>query len=163
MKDIIERKEPNLPEKVKTVKEVGKVSKTIIESNCKEAKEFYETLKKILDTKSNISSDFRQYAISEMEGYKKALDTATSNEERKEIYENMKRLHEDVMKITEECLSNIDNIEKDAKEEREENKAFDWKILVGFGTMALVGIGAILKKGKGNDIAEVTKKLIGKK
>lgn len=162
MKDIIERKELNLPEKVKTVKEVGTVSKTIIENNYKEAKEFYETLKKILDTKSNISSDFRQYAISEMEAYKKALDTVTSNEERKEIYENMKQLHEDVMRITEECLSNIDNIEKDAKEERKENRTFDWKILVGFGTMALVAIGAVLKKGNGNDISEATKKLIGK-
>lgn len=164
MKDIIPKKEPNLSEKVKAVKEAGTVSKSAIESNSKEAKEFYETLKMILETKSNISSDFRQYAIAEMEGYKKALDSATSNEERKEIYENMKRLHEDVMKITEECLSNIDNIEKDAKEEAEENRSLIWKTLVGFGVFALVGIGAlVLNKGNENDITEVTKKLIDKK
>ena len=163
MNDIISKKEPNLSEKVKVVKEAGTVSKSAIESNFKEAKEFYETLKKILDTKSNISNDFRQYAIAEMEGYKKALDTATSNEERKEIYENMKILHEDVVKITEECLSDIDNIEKDAKEEAVENRALNWKILVNFGVFALVGIGLILNKGNRNDITDVTKKIIGRK
>ena len=162
MKDIIQKKEPNLSEKVKAVKEIGTVSKSAIESNSKDATEFYETLKKILDTKSNISSDFRQYAIAEMEGYKKALDTATSNDERKEIYEKMRILHEDVMKIAEECLSNTDNIEKDAKEEIDENRSFNWKTLVGFGGCALLGIGAFFLN-KGNDITDTTKKLIGRK
>ncbi len=164
MKDIIPKKEPNLSEKVKAVKETGSVVKSAIENNSKEAKEFYETLKKILDTKSNISNDFRQYAVAEMEGYKKALDTATSNEERKEIYKNMKMLHENVMKITEECLSNIDTIEKDAKEETEKNRLLNWKILVGFGSFAVISIGALVfNKGNGHDITDTTKKLISRK
>ena len=77
---------------------------------------------------------------------------------------NYMLLNEDVMKITEECLSNTDNIEIDAKEEAEENRFFNWKTLVSFGSLALAGIGVyIFSKGNGNDVTGVAKKLISKK
>ena len=87
-----------MAEKVKVVKEKSEVSKSAMDTNAKNTKEYLETLKKILETNSNIDDNFRKYAEKEIEFYVKALDTVTSVEERKDIYSKMEKLHEDAKK-----------------------------------------------------------------
>ena len=74
MKEIMERKDPDLVERVKVVKEAGTVSGSAMATNAKNTKEYFDTLKQILSSNNNISSDFRQYAEKEMEFYLKAID-----------------------------------------------------------------------------------------
>lgn len=160
MKEIIEKKDPNLAEKVKIIKEQGEVSKNAMDTNAKNTKEYFETLKKILETNLNIDDNYRKYAEKEIEYYIKALDIATTDEERKEIHSKMEKLHDDVKKISEKILKENEDIKEIATKETEDNKKFNWSTLLGFGTVALSAIGAVALFKENPDML---KKLIDKK
>lgn len=160
MKEIIEKKDFNLAEKVKVVKEESAVSKSAMDTNAKNTKEYFETLKKILETNSNIDDNYRKYAEKEIEFYIKALDTATSDEERKDIYSKMEKLHEDAKKVAEKVLEESEDIKERATKEAEDNKKFNWSTLVGFGMGALATIGVVVFS---KETPDMIKKLMDKK
>lgn len=160
MKSVIEKKAPNIAEKVKVVKEASSVSKSAMDTNVKNTKEYYGTLRQILETNSNIDDNYRKYAEKEIEFYNKALDIATLEEERKEIYSKMEKLHEDVKKIVEEILNENKDIKEKATKEAADNKKFIWSILVVFGMGALATIGV---KEFSKENSDIIKKLIDKK
>ena len=159
MKEIMEWKDPDLVERVKVVKEAGTVSGSAMATNAKNTKEYFDTLKQILSSNNNISSDFRQYAEKEMEFYLKAIDKTTTEEQVKVLYEKIKKLHEDVIKIEEKCFEEAKSIKNDAKVEAEENKKFNWKTLTNFGIGTLATIGVLYL---GKDSANIVKKIIDK-
>lgn len=160
MKASIEKKDINLTEKVKVVKETSEVSKSAMETNSKNTKEYFETLKEILKTNLNIDENYRKYAEKEIEFYIKALDKSTSDEERKDIYSKMEKMQEDVKNMAEKVLKENVDIKEKATKEAEDNKKFNWSTLIGFGMGALSTIGAVVLFKENSDIF---KKLIDKK
>lgn len=160
MKASIEKNDINLTEKVKVIKETSEVSKSVIETNSKNTKEYFETLKEILNTNLNIDENYRKYAEKEIEFYIKALDKSTSDEERKDIYSKMEKLQEDVKNMAEKVLKENVDIKEKAAKEAEDNKKFNWSILIAFGIGALSSIGAAALLKENSDIF---KKLIDKK
>ena len=89
MKSMIEKKDPNLAEKVKAVKEGSIVSKSALETNAKNTKEYYDTLQEIVKANENTSKEYIQLAKAEMEIYKTAMEKSATEEERKQIYEKI--------------------------------------------------------------------------
>lgn len=160
MKASIEKKDINLTEKIKVVKETSEVSKSAIETNAKNTKEYFETLKEILKKNLNIDENYRKYAEKEREFYIKALDKSISDEERKDIYSKMEKLQEDVKNMAEKVLKQNEDIKEKATKEAEDNKKFNWSTLIAFGMGALSTIGAVAIFKENPDIL---KKLIDKK
>ncbi len=160
MKSMIEKKDPNLAEKVKVVKESSTVSKSALETNAKNTKEYYDTLQEIIKSNNETSKEYIEFAKAEMEAYNIALSKSTSEEEKKKIYEEMKSLHEDVNERAEKELKENSDIKEKATREAQDNKAFNWNTLKAFGAGALIALGFAIGI---KEAPNVINKLIDKK
>ena len=159
MKSMIEKKDPNLAEKVKAVKEGSIVSKSALETNAKNTKEYYDTLQEIVKANENTSKEYIQLAKAEMEIYKTAMEKSATEEERKQIYEKIESLNEKINERAEKELNENSDIKEKATMETQDNKEFNWSVLKGFGLCALSALGAIALKEAPN----IIKKMIDKK
>ena len=159
MKSMIEKKDPNLAEKVKAVKEGSIVSKSALETNAKNTKEYYDTLQEIVKANENTSKEYIQLAKAEMEIYKTAMEKSATEEERKQIYEKIESLNEKIKERAEKELNENSDIKEKATMETQDNKEFNWSVLKGFGLCALSALGAIALKEAPN----IIKKMIDKK
>ncbi len=158
MKSLSEKKDPNLAEKLKGYKELVNVSKSALETNAKNTKEYFDTLQKLLETNQNLTKDYRQYAEKELDFYMKAMDTATTDEERKELFLKVEQLNEDINKFIEDTKSKNKEIEEKAETEAVENKNYALTILKGLGIGLGIITGAIVLKNSPDIIKKLTDK-----
>lgn len=159
MKSIAEKKDSNLAEKVKAIKEGSVVSKSALETNAKNTKEYFDTLQEIVKANNNTSKEFIELAKAEMDVYKTGIEKSTTYEERKQIYEKMEALNEKVDERAEKELNENSDMKEKATMETQDNKAFNWSVLKGFGIGALSVLGVFVVKEAPN----ILKKLIDKK
>ena len=160
MKSLVDKKDPNLGEKVKAIKEFGTVSKSSLETNAKNTKEYYDTLQEIVKSNKDTSKEFMEFAKIEMEAYNTALKNPISEEERKKIYEDMKSLNEQVYARAEEELRENSDVKEKATSEAKANKEFNWNVLKAFGTGVLLTLGVVVGV---KEAPNIINKLIDKK
>lgn len=160
MKSLAEKKDPNLVEKAKVIAEAGNVCKSAMNAEAKNTEEYLETLREILKSNSNITKEYRQFAEKEIDYYMKALDTATSEEERKKLYNRMETLNESVTKMAETEIQENKDIKERATKDAKENKELVWNILkvFGIGTLAILGAVVSIK-----ETPDIINKVIDKK
>lgn len=159
MKSMVEKKDPNLTEKGKAIEEGSTVSKSALETNAKNTKEFYDTLQEIVKANNNTSKEFIELAKAQMDAYKIGLEKSTTEEERNQIYEKMELLNEKINERAEKELNENSDMKEKATMETQDNKAFNWSVLKGFGIGALSVLGVVAVKEAPN----ILKKLIDKK
>ncbi len=160
MKSMIEKKDPNLAEKVKAIKEAGAVSKSALETNAKNTKEYYDTLQEIIKSNKDTSKEYIEFAKDEMEAYNTGLSKSSTEEERKKIYEKIESLNEDVKERAEKELKENTDLKEKATTETKDNKAFNWNTLKAFGAGALLALGVIIGV---KEAPNVINKMIDKK
>ena len=88
------------------------------------------------------------------------LEKSTSEEERKSIFEEIKKLHEDVNRIVDKQIEENSNIKEKATKNMENNKELIWNVLkiIGVGLLFTIGITVGVKNR-----TKVINKLIDKK
>ena len=155
MKEVLVKKDEkkNNIDKLKAIKEVGHTYENAMDNNAKNTKELYEVLKKELETNEHLGEDYRKIVEKEIEAYEKGIDKSTSEEERKIIYEKLEKTVEEAKRKYDDSMIHNKDLRESAIKVDEDNKKFNWGVVVNFGVGVLATIGVITVGTKGIDIA----------
>lgn len=160
MKSLVEKKGKNSIDNVKVLKEFGSVCNNILDANARNTKDYFNLLEEVLKSNNSISSEYKKFVEKEMDSYKMSLEKSTSEEERKSIFEEIKKLHEDVNRIFYKQIVENSNIKEKATKNMENNKELTRNVLkiIGVGLLFTIGITVGVKNR-----TNVINKLIDKK
>lgn len=143
-KEIIEmtnrllQKDLNLEDKVKAYKDYSGVLENISDNQTKDNKELFEVLRKEMEL-SSPSDEFTKIAEQVLGDNSKALDKATTEEERNNILDRNMEILKIASEKEKERIENNKEIREKALEKDTENKKFKWG-LVKYASYMVIGL-----------------------
>ena len=143
-KEIIEmtkglaQKDLNLGDKVKAYKDYSGVLENISDNQTKDNKELFEVLRKEMEL-SSPSDEFTKIAEQVLGDNSKALDKATTEEERNNILDRNMEILKIASEKEKERIENNKEIREKALEKDTENKNFKWG-LVKYASYMVIGL-----------------------
>lgn len=149
------QKDLNLGDKVKAYKDYSGVLENISDNQTKDNKELFEVLRKEMEL-SSPSEEFTKIAEQVLVDNSKALDKATTKEERNNILDRNMEILKIASEKEKERIENNKEIREKALEKDTENKKFKWGLvkcasyivigLVVGGVGTAIGVNKFLDK-----------------
>ena len=136
-KDLLQ-KDLNLGDKVKAYKDYSGVLENISDNQTKDNKELFEVLRKEMEL-SSPSDEFTKIAEQVLGDNSKALDKATTEEERNNILDRNMEILKIASEKEKERIENNKEIREKALEKDTENKKFKWG-LVKYASYMVIGL-----------------------